>query len=168
MSCLPNRSSRDHYSKLGACLDSLLTGFRALGADERPNIIVIVVDDLGYSDIGAFGSEIDTPHLDELARTGLRLTNFHTGARAAATNSPFSPTWPTPRRIGRSRRRTIGSTSTGVATTPASVLGFEVGADFHLASYDESKRIANDIRRKTGRKTLPEWTFDLPKSAGTT
>lgn len=62
----------------------MLTGFRALGADERPNIIVNVVDDLGYSDTGAFGSEIDTPHLDELARTGLRLTNFHTGASAVA------------------------------------------------------------------------------------
>ena len=46
--------------------------------DERPNILLIVADDLGYTDIGAFGSEISTPNLDELAFNGVRFTNFHT------------------------------------------------------------------------------------------
>jgi len=49
--------------------------------DDRPNILFIVADDLGYTDIGAFGSEIATPNLDELAFQGVRLTNFH-AARA--------------------------------------------------------------------------------------
>jgi len=44
---------------------------------ERPNILYIVADDLGYTDIGSFGSEIPTPNLDELAFQGVRLTNFH-------------------------------------------------------------------------------------------
>jgi hypothetical protein len=43
-----------------------------------PNIVVILLDDLGYSDIGPFGSEIPTPHLDGLAASGLSLTNYHT------------------------------------------------------------------------------------------
>jgi arylsulfatase len=43
----------------------------------RPNILLIVADDLGYSDIGPFGAEIATPALDTLAREGLMLTNFH-------------------------------------------------------------------------------------------
>lgn len=43
-----------------------------------PNIVVILLDDLGYSDVGPFGSEIPTPHLDRLAGTGLSLTNYHT------------------------------------------------------------------------------------------
>ena len=43
----------------------------------RPNILLIVADDLGYSDIGPFGAEIATPTLDTLAREGLMLTNFH-------------------------------------------------------------------------------------------
>ncbi|MRH87851.1 sulfatase-like hydrolase/transferase [Nocardia sp. SYP-A9097] len=43
-----------------------------------PNIIVVLVDDMGFSDIGPFGSEIETPTLDRIAATGLRLTNFHT------------------------------------------------------------------------------------------
>ena len=43
-----------------------------------PNIVVVVVDDMGFSDIGPFGSEIPTPNLDRLAGSGLRLTNYHT------------------------------------------------------------------------------------------
>jgi arylsulfatase A-like enzyme len=45
-----------------------------------PNIIVVMADDMGYSDIGPFGSEIDTPTLDRLAARGVRLTNYHTAA----------------------------------------------------------------------------------------
>ena len=53
----------------------------------RPNILVIVADDLGFSDIGAFGGEIETPHLDALAREGVRLTDFHAGATCSPTRS---------------------------------------------------------------------------------
>ena len=44
---------------------------------KRPNVLLIVADDMGYSDIGPFGGEIATPTLDELAKEGLQLTNFH-------------------------------------------------------------------------------------------
>jgi arylsulfatase len=44
---------------------------------KRPNILLIVADDLGYSDIGSFGGEIDTPVLDRLAKQGLKFSNFH-------------------------------------------------------------------------------------------
>ena len=54
-------------------------------ADGRPNILFIVADDLGYTDIGAFGSEIPTPNLDELAFAGVRLTNFHTHSACQQT-----------------------------------------------------------------------------------
>jgi hypothetical protein len=43
----------------------------------RPNILLIVADDLGYSDIGSFGGEIRTPVLDRLAEEGLKFSNFH-------------------------------------------------------------------------------------------
>ncbi|MEU8759031.1 arylsulfatase [Streptomyces sp. NPDC048659] len=45
---------------------------------KAPNIVVVLVDDMGYSDIGPFGSEIPTPVLDSLAEDGVRLTNYHT------------------------------------------------------------------------------------------
>ena len=53
----------------------------------RPNILLIVADDLGYSDIGPFGGEISTPTLDALARDGLMLTNFHVLPTCSPTRS---------------------------------------------------------------------------------
>ena len=54
---------------------------------KRPNILLIVADDLGYSDIGSFGGEIATPALDTLAREGLRLTRFHVLPTCSPTRS---------------------------------------------------------------------------------
>ena len=45
---------------------------------EPPNILLIVADDLGYADLGSFGSSIATPHLDALAEAGIRFSQFHT------------------------------------------------------------------------------------------
>ncbi len=50
-------------------------------AAERPNVIVIMVDDLGYSDLGCYGSEIETPNLDALAAGGLRFSQFYNTAK---------------------------------------------------------------------------------------
>ena len=51
--------------------------------DDRPNILLILADDLGYTDVGFFGSEIATPNLDALALDGLRLANFHAASACA-------------------------------------------------------------------------------------
>jgi len=56
-------------------------------AAEKPNFLLIVADDLGYSDIGAFGGEIETPTLDALADEGIRMTNFHTAPTCSPTRS---------------------------------------------------------------------------------
>ena len=53
----------------------------------RPNVLLIVADDLGYSDLGAFGGEIETPNLDALAMAGVRLTNFYTGPTCSPTRA---------------------------------------------------------------------------------
>ena len=47
------------------------------GAASRPNIVMIISDDMGYSDLGCYGGEIETPHLDELAAGGLRFANYY-------------------------------------------------------------------------------------------
>lgn len=50
-------------------------------AAERPNVVVIMTDDLGFSDIGCYGSEIETPHLDRLAADGVRFSQFYNTAK---------------------------------------------------------------------------------------
>lgn len=54
---------------------------------KRPNIVVILGDDMGYSDIGMFGSEIQTPNLDMLASSGVRFTNYYTHASCSPSRS---------------------------------------------------------------------------------
>ncbi|MCL4112066.1 UNVERIFIED_CONTAM: hypothetical protein GTU68_015700 [Idotea baltica] len=56
-------------------------------ANQAPNIIVILADDMGYSDIGCYGSEIQTPVLDSLADSGLRYTQFYNTARCCPTRA---------------------------------------------------------------------------------
>jgi arylsulfatase len=54
---------------------------------QQPNILLIVADDLGFTDLGAFGGEINTPNLDAIALEGLRFTNFHTASTCSPTRS---------------------------------------------------------------------------------
>ena len=56
-------------------------------AGSRPNIIIILADDVGYSDIGCFGGEIETPNLDALAKSGIRFTQFYNTARCCPTRA---------------------------------------------------------------------------------
>jgi arylsulfatase len=56
-------------------------------AAERPNIVVILVDDMGFSDIGCYGSEIATPNIDALAKSGVRFTQFYNTARCSPTRA---------------------------------------------------------------------------------
>jgi len=54
---------------------------------ERPNIILIMADDMGYSDIGCYGGEIQTPNLDHLAKNGIHFTQFYNTARYCPTRA---------------------------------------------------------------------------------
>ncbi len=56
-------------------------------ADDRPNIVIILADDMGYSDMGSFGGEIKTPNFDALAQAGVRFTQFYTHASCSPTRS---------------------------------------------------------------------------------
>ncbi|MCX9155581.1 arylsulfatase [Niveibacterium sp. 24ML] len=60
---------------------------QAQAQTKRPNIVIILGDDLGYADMGSFGSEIKTPNLDALANDGVRFTNFYTHATSSPTRS---------------------------------------------------------------------------------
>ncbi|MFC4726294.1 sulfatase-like hydrolase/transferase [Glycocaulis abyssi] len=55
--------------------------------DERPNILIVILDDIGFTDLGAYGSEIATPHMDALAARGAQFTNFHVAPTCAPTRA---------------------------------------------------------------------------------
>ena len=77
-------------STLGATTGAMLTPW-AMGANEtgkkRANILLILADDMGYSDLGCYGSEIATPNLDRLAGNGVRFTRFYNAARCCPTRA---------------------------------------------------------------------------------
>ena len=73
-------------------LVTLLTGFFMVGCPvlaqkQRPNILLIMADDLGFSDLGCYGSEIKTPNLDRLAKGGVRLTQFYNTGRCCPSRA---------------------------------------------------------------------------------
>jgi arylsulfatase len=65
----------------------LLSISQAEATDQRPNILLVVADDMGWTDLGCFGSEIDTPNLDVLARQGVKFTDFHVSVSCSPTRS---------------------------------------------------------------------------------
>ncbi len=62
-------------------------GVRPAAADARPNILLIIADDLGYADLGVYGGDIDTPNIDSLAERGVLLTQFHASPMCAPTRA---------------------------------------------------------------------------------
>ena len=76
-----------------------LSCMASLPAAERPNILYIVADDLGYSDLGCYGGEIDTPVLDSLAAGGVRLTQFYNTGRCCPSRAAIL-TGQYPHRVG--------------------------------------------------------------------
>jgi len=66
-------------------LTALLSSAQAQST--KPNIVVFLVDDMGWSDLGCYGSELKTPNLDALAKNGLRFTQFYNGARCCSTRA---------------------------------------------------------------------------------
>ncbi len=57
---------------------------------KQPNILLIMVDDMGFSDLGCYGGEIETPNLDRLAREGLRFTHFYNNAMCVPTRASLN------------------------------------------------------------------------------
>ena len=107
----------------------------------RPNIIVIMADDLGYSDLGCYGGEIETPNLDKLAKGGIRFTQFYNAARCCPTRASLL-TGKYPHQAGLDKN---GQSLSRNAATIAEVLkenGYRTGmtGKWHLS---ETKKLKN-------------------------
>ncbi|MCZ6854936.1 MAG: sulfatase-like hydrolase/transferase, partial [Gammaproteobacteria bacterium] len=98
-----------------------------IAADDRPNILLIVADDLGYADLGSYGGDISTPNIDSLAEQGLLFTQFHT----APTCSP-------------TRAMLLSGNNNHVAGVGRQGSGRDLVIDLHLPGYEThlSDRIA--------------------------
>ena len=96
----------------------------------HPNILLIVADDLGYSDVGSFGGEIATPTLDRLANEGLRLSNFHVLPSCSPTRSVL---------LSGTDNHVAGIGTMGELLTPemAGQPGYEGYLNFQVASLPE-------------------------------
>ena len=64
-----------------------LLGIAPLALSKQPNFLLVMADDMGWTDIGSFGSEIDTPNLDALAQNGVKFSNFYTSVSCSPTRS---------------------------------------------------------------------------------
>ncbi len=65
----------------------LFSSYKKIPVDSRPNIIYIMVDDMGYSDLGCYGGEVSTPNIDQLAANGIKLKKFYNNSRCCPTRA---------------------------------------------------------------------------------
>ena len=72
---------------MAAAVSMILAGGAHAAQQERPNVIVIIADDMGYSDISPFGGEIPTPNLQAMAEQGMRMSQYYTSPMSAPARS---------------------------------------------------------------------------------
>lgn len=125
-------------------------------AERSPNFVIIMVDDMGYSDPGCYGGEIHTPHLDFMAENGLRFNNFHNVARCSPTRASLL-TGVYPHEAGMPQ---IGHSLSRNVVTLAEALkqgGYQTGmaGKWHL-SKDQSY-ITETTGMKAGSEEMMKW-----------
>jgi arylsulfatase len=127
--------------------------------DARPNILLIVVDDMGFSDISPFGGEIRTPNLDTLAKEGMKFTDFHTGPTCSPTRSML---------ISGTDNHLAGMGSMGEAIAPNQVgkPGYEGHLSNNVVSIATLLRDAGYFTAMSGKWHLGEEVVNDPYHRG--
>ena len=125
----------------------------------RPNIVVIVADDWGFSDVGSFGSEIATPNLDALARSGMRFSNFHVAAECSPTRAMLMTG--------------VDSHRTGVGAMRESVPQSHYGKPGYLTVLNQNVVTVSSLLQEGGYRTyaVGKWhvgkePYNLPNARG--
>lgn len=132
---------------------------KALGDDHRPNIVIILADDMGFSDIGAFGSEIETNNLDMLAREGTRFTQFYTHASCSPTRSMLISGVDT-------HLNGLGNMDEWTAPNQKGVKGYEGFLNDTVVTLPQLLKSAGYHTYMTGKWHLGKAPEKIPKSRG--
>ncbi len=125
----------------------------------RPNIVVILGDDMGYADMGAFGSEIRTPNLDSLANKGVRFTNFY-------TNPSCSPTRATLLSGVDTHRNGLGNMDEWTAPNQRGAVGYEGYLNKRVATLPQLLRDSGYHTYMVGKWHLGKTPELIPAARG--
>ena len=120
---------------------------QAQAEPNRPNVLIIMADDLGFSDIGTFGSEIATPNLDSLAASGLALSNFHVHTMCTPTRAMLLSG--------------VNNHATGIGTMAAEQRGGQKGAPGYEAYLREEVITIADLLKGNGYRNYITGKWDL-------
>ena len=129
---------------------ALLTGSTSIAvagsasaiSQKQPNVLIVLADDLGFSDLGSYGSEIETPNLDSLAEQGVRFSNFYNCARCWASRAALiSGYYPQQMNADPPDRKTIRRWSTPISTI-LKQQGYRAyhSGKWHIPMYDQTTK----------------------------
>ncbi|HEX6307464.1 MAG TPA: arylsulfatase [Longimicrobiales bacterium] len=138
--------------RTGAASDS-----DAAARDDRPNILLLVADDLGYADTGAFGSDIRTPNIDRLAAEGILFTNFHTAPMCAPTRAML---------LTGNNNHVAGMGRQGPDSALSRIPGYEGYLTDRVAPFPRLLRAAGYHTYSTGKWHLGNAREQSPAAAG--
>ena len=131
----------------------------AAGATRPPNIVMIVADDMGYADMGSFGSEIKTPNFDALAKDGVRFTNFYTHASSSPTRATMLSGVDT-------HISGLGNMDEWTAPNQTGVPGYEGFLNDRVATMPELLKDAGYHTYMTGKWHLGKQPNQIPAARG--
>jgi len=126
---------------------------------KRPNIVIILADDMGFSDMGSFGSEIKTPNLDSLAKDGVRFTNFYTHASSSPTRSMLLTGVDT-------HRNGLGNMDEWTAPNQWGLDGYEGYLNKNVATVPQLLRSAGYHTYMTGKWHMGKSPEQIPSARG--
>jgi arylsulfatase len=131
----------------------------AADAPRRPNIVLILADDMGFADMGAYGSEIRTPNLDALAKNGVRFTNFYTHASSSPTRSMLLSGVDT-------HLNGLGNMNEWIAPNQAGVPGYEGNLNKRVVTMPQLLKAAGYHTYMVGKWHLGKQPDQIPAARG--